>query len=397
MVTYDNLVPKINPNIDIVQRDNEYIVTLIESNFHFKISTQMFNLLKLVDNDSKISQIVNRFNNTFETQLDNALVYELLYYKLGRYNIIENNENNFDVKKQPSYLKLNFIVINAKRAKILSKPFLFLFSNYALKFLISVCLLITSITFITNYNEILKNVKSISVEYFTFYFVIMIISSLFHELGHVSATYKFGGSHSGIGIGFYLFTPVLYADVSSAWKFNVNKRIIVNLAGIYFELLLSTFFIIISFLTTIKPLLIVPSIILFKTIYNLNPFFRTDGYWVLSDYIRTPNLRERSNKLLKNMIKNRFSLQLNSKEIFIFFYALISNSFLLLFLFYLFILNPNSLISFPADIYSYASKIVKESASFKISDVSKLLVPLLFYMLVIRLLFNYFKNKKQKK
>ncbi|MRX69329.1 putative peptide zinc metalloprotease protein [Flavobacterium resistens] len=394
MVTYANLVPKINPEIDIVQRDNEYIVTLTESNFHFKISTQMFNLLKLVDNRSEISQIVTRFNKKFETQLDNELVYELLYNKLGNCNIIENKETTFNVKKQPSYLKLNFIVINAKTAKIISEPFLFLFSNKALKFLITISLLITSLTFVLNYDEIVRNIKNVSFEYFTLYFAIMVISSLFHELGHVSATYKFGGSHSGIGVGFYLFTPVLYADVSSAWKFDVNKRIIVNLAGIYFELLLGTLLVIIGIITAIKPLLIISSIILFKTLYNLNPFFRTDGYWVLSDYIRTPNLREKSNGLLKKIIKNKFVIEMKQKDFFLLVYALISNSFIVIFLFYLFILNPNSLITFPVDIFTYATKVINREVSLSMSNVSHLLIPVVFYMLLIRLLFNYFKKQK---
>lgn len=394
-ILYANFVPKINPNFDISYRDNEYIVTLRESNFHLKISSKLFNLLEFVDNNKNLAQIVNEFNKCFHSKIDVGLAYELFYNKLGRYNIIENSRSDFEFNAQPSYLKLNIIILNAATVKILSKPFLFLFSNRVLSILVSICLIITSGTFIVNYGEILLNIKSISADYFALYIVLMIVSSLFHELGHASATCNFGGKHSGIGVGFYLFTPVMYADVSSAWKFDVGKRIIVNLAGIYFELLLGTILILVSFVMGIKALLIIPSIILFKTLFNLNPFFRTDGYWVLSDAIRTPNLRSTSNDLLKQFVKNKMRLKLNTKELFLIIYAFISNSIIFIFLFYLFIKSPNSLITFPVDIYSFVNQLIKEGVSFSLTDISKLLVPVIFYILVIRLLLNYLKKRKK--
>jgi putative peptide zinc metalloprotease protein len=172
-----------------------------------------------------------------------------------------------------------------------------------------------SIIVFLNYDEIYKNLKDSSVENIFLYVGIMIISSLFHELGHTTATYKFGGDHSGIGVGFYLFTPVLYADVSSTWKFEANKRIVVNLAGIYFELLLCTLLILVSLIIGFKPLMTISMMILIKTLFNLNPFFRTDGYWVLSDAIRIPNLRTTSNELLKRVIK-QLNFNLTKKQFF---------------------------------------------------------------------------------
>jgi putative peptide zinc metalloprotease protein len=222
----------------------------------------------------------------------------------------------------------------------------------------------------------------------------MILSGIFHELGHASATYNFGGEHSGIGIGFYLFTPVMYADVSSAWKFDVGKRIIVNLAGIYFELLLGTTLILISFLLGIKALLIIPSIILIKTLFNLNPFFRTDGYWVLSDLLRTPNLRTTSNDLLKKIVAKKLETVLRAKDLFLIIYAFISNSFFIIFLFYLFIMYPNSLITFPIDVYYYINQVINREIVFTITGIYHFVIPVMFYTLIIRLLLNYIKKKK---
>ena len=48
--------------------------------------------------------------------------------------------------------------------------------------------------------------------------------------------------------GFYLFTPVYYADVTDIWRLPSGQRIIVNLAGVYFEFLFCSFLCLLSLL-----------------------------------------------------------------------------------------------------------------------------------------------------
>ena len=66
--------------------------------------------------------------------------------------------------------------------------------------------------------------------------VFMVVSSLFHELGHASACKHFGIRHGGIGFGLYLNFPVLYTDVTEVWRLRRADRCIVNLAGVYFQM-----------------------------------------------------------------------------------------------------------------------------------------------------------------
>jgi putative peptide zinc metalloprotease protein len=394
-ILYDEIIPRISSNIEVSSRNDEYIVTLLDSNFHLKVSSNLFNLLQCVDNNKTICQIVDNYNSTFQNQIDSKIAYELLFKKLGHYNIIENEENNFKPSKTPSYLKLSTIIINAKVAKTLSSPFLFLFSNRIMICLIPICLIIITATIITDYNEILGNLKEISSENIVLYIVFMTISTLFHELGHATATYKFGGEHSGIGIGFYLFTPVMFADVSSAWKFSVNKRIIVNLAGLYFELLFTVILILIAFITKTNSFMLISIGILVRTLYNLNPFFRTDGYWILSDAIRIPNLRKTSDALLQKAIKFNNSRKFSKKEYALIIYAFLSNTFILFFLFYLFVINPNSLLSFPVDIYSHIKNLITNKTDIDIIGFAPFITPVIFYFLIIRLSYIYIKKLKQ--
>ncbi len=120
------------------------------------------------------------------------------------------------------------------------------------------------------------------------------ISVTFHEFDHASSAKYFGAKHGGIGGGFYLFTPVYFADVSDIWKLSRFKRIIVNLSGIYFESIMSCVYIVFGLVANMEMFVIIGTFIFLHSLWNLNPFLRNDGYWVLSDGLNYPNLSKNS-------------------------------------------------------------------------------------------------------
>ena len=142
-------------------------------------------------------------------------------------------------------------------------------------------------------------------------------------------------------------------------------------------------------------MLIIPSIIFIKTLFNLNPFFRTDGYWILSDLINAPDLRKKSNMILKSFFINPKSITYTKKNIFFIIYAFISYGLIFVFLLTLFILNPNSLITFPNDLYSQFIILTSNNIKFDILNISKLLIPFTFYFLLFRLLFSLIRKIKK--
>jgi putative peptide zinc metalloprotease protein len=126
------------------------------------------------------------------------------------------------------------------------------------------------------------------------YFVFSIFSRLVHEFGHASACEKFGIKAGNIGFGFYLFMPVFYADVSDAWMLTPRKRIIINAAGMYFQLLLSCVMVTIFFITGNQWLLYASLINILGFLPNINPFVRYDGYWIITDWLGINNLMAKS-------------------------------------------------------------------------------------------------------
>lgn len=122
---------------------------------------------------------------------------------------------------------------------------------------------------------------------------------LLHEVGHAAASYSFGIKPREIGIGLYLIFPVLYTNVSGIWQLNAKKRLIVNFAGIYFQLLINLLLLSLYFLSPLKffwLLLICANTV--SILCSLNPFFRYDGYWMYCDWFDLPNLRKQSKRLV---------------------------------------------------------------------------------------------------
>jgi len=121
---------------------------------------------------------------------------------------------------------------------------------------------------------------------------------MFHELGHASSAYHFGVKPKKVGAGFYLAFPVLFADITEAWKLSRNHRVIVNLAGIYFQLLINLVLIYCVYNTSnfesVRLLRYLMILNISTMIVNLNFVFKFDGYWVYSDLFKLPNLSRQS-------------------------------------------------------------------------------------------------------
>lgn len=125
------------------------------------------------------------------------------------------------------------------------------------------------------------------------------ISVWFHELGHAAALILRGGRPGAIGGGMYLIFPVMFSDVTEAWKLDKSGRVMVNLAGIYFEAVFSCLLFSISYLAGFEMGMLGASIILLRSFWNLNPFIRSDGYWTLADLTSQHDLRRQAFKAVR--------------------------------------------------------------------------------------------------
>ncbi len=142
----------------------------------------------------------------------------------------------------------------------------------------------------------------------TMWFVLVGLKVL-HEFGHAYACKHFGGKVPEMGAFFILMTPCAYVNATASWGFSSKQhRVIVGLAGMYFESMIAAAAALVWLLTG-------PSFahsIAFQTMviasvttigFNVNPLMRFDGYYVFSDLVEIPNLRSRATAF----VNERFS------------------------------------------------------------------------------------------
>lgn len=132
---------------------------------------------------------------------------------------------------------------------------------------------------------------------------LLLVSVLIHEFGHASACAYYGARPSDIGATLYLIYPALYSDVSAAWKLTRGQRVVVDLAGSYFQFMVGTFYMVCYALTGSQCYRVGYLMILGSLVFSLNPVFRFDGYWVVADALGVTNLGRQPGRVLGYLVK----------------------------------------------------------------------------------------------
>ncbi|MBX7105734.1 MAG: hypothetical protein K1X57_16750 [Gemmataceae bacterium] len=134
------------------------------------------------------------------------------------------------------------------------------------------------------------------------------IVKVIHEFGHGLSCKAYGGECHEMGALFLCLSPCLYCNVSDSWTIPSKwKRIAISFAGIYVELVIAALATWVWWYTPGRPFvnnvaLCVMVLCSFSTVvFNANPLMRFDGYYMLADWLEIPNLRDRANRLLKNL------------------------------------------------------------------------------------------------
>jgi multidrug resistance efflux pump len=121
-----------------------------------------------------------------------------------------------------------------------------------------------------------------------------------HEFSHGLMCKRFGGKVHEVGLLLIYLQPAMYCNVSDAWLFpEKSKRLLVTLAGAWFEIFcwaLATLAWRLTELGTIPNYfaLVFATTLGIKSLFNLNPLIKLDGYYLLSDWLEVPNLRRKA-------------------------------------------------------------------------------------------------------
>jgi hypothetical protein len=126
---------------------------------------------------------------------------------------------------------------------------------------------------------------------------LLLLGALIHEIGHATASHRFGASSGGIGIAISsACLPSFYVDVTPAWTLSRSQRLLVDVSGCYFQLLFALCcFVFVRVSESAESVLICSAVLNLSAVaVNLLPIFELDGYWVLVDLLNAPNLQEKT-------------------------------------------------------------------------------------------------------
>ncbi len=133
-------------------------------------------------------------------------------------------------------------------------------------------------------------------------------TKVLHELGHGMSCKHFGGECHEIGVLVLVLTPCLYCNVSDSWMLpNKWQRAMIGAAGMYVELAIASVCTFIWWFSEPGLLNYLALSTMFvcsvsTVIFNGNPLLRYDGYYILSDIMEIPNLRQKSSEILNRKL-----------------------------------------------------------------------------------------------
>lgn len=292
---------------------NKWVLSTL-SGVHFVINKQVKDLIELLCLHTNYSEAFVDFNLKNKTHLNEKEFKYLVDKSLRGKNILKDDVGEF-ISKKEIYLRYKFPILSSKITNICGNTFGFLFNRNIFFILFTASFLLIIVTIITKWNIFLTAIGSLSLYKFPIVLFCILLISFLHELGHVLACKAAGLKAGEIGLGLNLYFPVLYADVTQIWKANRTQRLITNLAGIYFQFIIDIFLLGLYFATKSEVVLLLFFANTISAIFQLNPFLKHDGYWVLSDLFLLPNLTEKANDEVLKLLKKRTYKQLNPKLI----------------------------------------------------------------------------------
>ncbi len=137
---------------------------------------------------------------------------------------------------------------------------------------------------------------------------VLCVTKIIHEFGHGMSCKHFGGECHEMGVMFLVLTPCLYCNVSDSWMLpNRWHRAAIGAAGMYVEVVMASIATFIWWFSEPGFLNYLCLNIMFVSsvstiMFNANPLLRYDGYYILSDLMEIPNLRQKASTILNRKL-----------------------------------------------------------------------------------------------
>jgi len=299
--------PKLTPGCSFHLFDNgedreEYVLASADGR-QFRVSALAHRILARLDGETTLDQIADELAGDSISVTPEQLrsLLEEKYLKLG---VIEDADapsvpGRTAVRRRPGFpMLLALPLVPQRLVGVLAGGLHYLY----LPALALPLLALVAWTHALVYSTRLE-VRGLGPESYLWITLLCLLSILVHELGHAAAVRRFGGTPGTIGWGLYLLLPTFFADVSQLWRFPRRQRMVVDLGGAYFQLLVFAVYAVLALSTGNRELLATCHLIDVMVLMALNPLFHFDGYWFLADYLAVPKLQAMAFRAVRNALR----------------------------------------------------------------------------------------------
>jgi putative peptide zinc metalloprotease protein len=322
-----SMKPRLRPHVQVVRQRSRgtrwYVVTDPSSNAYFRLSSQAYGFVGLLDGARTVEEA---WNHCLLSQGDESLTQNDVVNVLGQLhsgNLLQGDippETDQLLKRGRERIKKKIFqqavgvmyfkvpLFNPNRWLESVEPIFRPVLNKG--GLIAWCVLVVAalLSLLPHWADAVSGVSSaIAPSNWIFIMTSYVLLKLWHEFGHGIMCKRFGGQVPEFGAMMLVLLPSPFVDASSSWAFkNKWHRVAVGAGGMMFELAAAAVAAFIWIATkddkgAVHQLAynIMLTSGVSTLVFNANPLMRFDGYYMLSDAIEVPNLMTRSTNLLK--------------------------------------------------------------------------------------------------
>ncbi|MFN8444459.1 MAG: hypothetical protein U0175_26985 [Caldilineaceae bacterium] len=267
---------------------------------HFQINETLFRLLVVLRTPTSLEKLLSTFCGSGEHSIPSAEITAISTELVAQGILVQDGvvpPNTTKRQEDASLLALHFRreIFSAERLAPIVRPFQWFFTRPVAAILMSLVVAVHVMLYLQVGFAAQADMSGVN---WPLFLLVLLVSIFVHEFGHLAACQRWNCPHGPLGIGFYFFQPVFYVDVTAAWRLNRWQRAVVDLAGIYLQLIGTIFFWLLWLATQDKTWLFAIFMTDMFAYSNLQPFMKLDGYWLLSDLSGVPNLHARVGAVL---------------------------------------------------------------------------------------------------
>jgi putative peptide zinc metalloprotease protein len=262
----------------------------------------MYGLLECVDGQRDTSGLAAALSDQLGRRVDEKPVARLAE-KLSEQGLLAGTEHKAPPRRNPLLaLRFKILVTNPAVTQRLTAPFAFLFRPWLMWPLMAAFVGVFWFVLID------KGVASATAQAFQspglllLVFALAVASAGFHELGHAAACRYGGATPGGMGMGLYLVWPAFYTDVTDTYRLPKRDRLRVDLAGLYFNVVVAVLTMAVWLVVRADALLLLVALQILQMVKQLSPVIRADGYHILSDWTGVPDLFSQMGPTLRRLI-----------------------------------------------------------------------------------------------